>query len=88
MNQEKIEAALQLVVGGLGIGVGGYLSTDAWTTMQRIEAQGIVGQAFNQGAYDAAASDFRLFTVITILGFAIVVIGSATYVAATVKEAG
>jgi uncharacterized membrane protein YgdD (TMEM256/DUF423 family) len=86
VNRKKLETNVFLLLGGVCLFVGVFLAIGEWTTLQQIEAQGIVGQEFNQDLYQETAEKFRIFTTIAALGGALFLLGSASYIAQTLIE--
>jgi len=86
MNREELETRLFLGLGGALLAAGVFLSVGEWATMQQIEAQGLIGQTLNQDAYASAATWLQAFATVAALGTAMVMLGSASYVAETLND--
>lgn len=86
MNKHHIGAYVLLFVGSFLIGMGSIGGLEAWTTMQRIDAFGLVGQAVYESQYKQAMNNFVLFGAATLFGFAGIIAGSASLIQASLHE--
>lgn len=86
VNQTHLGAVVLSVIGGVLAGFGVVLSVDAWTTMQQIEAQGMIGQAIYEQQYESAADTLRYSVLAAVLGISLIMGSSIEYLRGTIKE--
>lgn len=63
-----------------------YTGVKAWSSIQQIQAQGIIGQAFNQEAYEAATTQLTLAVVLILVGFVLAISAAAYHVSGKLEE--
>lgn len=85
MHHEKVEAYIGIAFGTFFLVAGTFLALGFWSEMQQIQAQGLVGQAFNEDTYEESSFFFQVTATLAVTGLAFLIISAGEYVSGTLE---